>query len=392
VRGNTLALAGDVDASTTFTVFAAKNVKAITWNGKPVKTTKTASGSLVGSLNAPNQNFSLPALKGWKSKDSLPEKKVTYDDSGIAWKVANNTTTPNPTKPYTIPVLYVDDYKFHTGTSLFRTTISGSPTSITLGLQGGGAFGFSVFLNSVQIGAFLGNVSLGAQNVTIPVQPTLLQQKGNVLLVVMDNTGHELRAGALDPRGILLATVEGGTFGTWKIAGTAGGEANIDPIRGPLAEGGLTSERLGWHLPGFDTSKWASASPSIGTAGAGVTFYRTTAKLAIPSGIDVSIAFTLNVPSGSTNSLRAILWINGYNYGLFHPYIGSQVEFPVPTGLLDLNGENTIAVSVWNQDAVEPARVEVGWEIAYIHETGYNFGFDAKALRPGWTEDRLAYT
>lgn len=64
----------------------------------------------------------------------------------------------------------------------------------------------------------------------------------------------------------------------------------------------------------------------------------------------------------------------------------------MPTGILNLNGENTIAVSVWNQgDGADMARVDVGWKVSYVHESGYIFGFNATALRPGWNEGRLAY-
>lgn len=394
IKGHsTLALSGDLDSSSDITVFAPAAVKTVTWNGTPVRTTRAKDGSLVGSLRYSKPKVALPALTKWKSAEGLPEKQTHYIDSGAAWKVANDTTTPNPKKPYTLPVLYADQYGFHTGISLYRTNVTGKPTSVTFGLQGGLAFGFSVFLNNVHIGSYLGNGSLGAQNSTFAIKQTVLRTDANVntLLVVTDNSGHDLRGGALDPRGILLATVTGGSFGTWKIAGTAGGEANIDPIRGPLAEGGLTSERLGWHLPGFDSSSWNSTSPFTGKTGAGVTFYKTTAKLSVPAGLDVSVVFTLNVPSGSTTHLRSILWVNGYQFGLFNPYIGNQIEFPVPTGILNLNGENTIAVSVWSQHDSEPARVEVGWKTAYVHETGYDFGFDASALRPAWNKSRLVY-
>lgn len=393
IEMSNLALYGDIDGPTNVTVFTSKQVRSITWNGKPVRALKEVGGGLVARIGRPTMNLTLPTITGWKSMDSLPEKQINYDDSGPAWKVANKTTTPNPTKPFSIPFIYVDDYGFHTGTSLFRTNISGSPAAITLDLQGGTAFGFSVFLNSRHIGSYLGNVSYEAYNMTLTIPLTVLQpdQKDNVLLVVMDNNGHDELAAALNPRGILLAGVTDGTFGTWKIAGNAGGESNIDPIRGPLAEGGLTGERLGWHLPGFDDSGWPSTSPSTGVLGAGVTFYRTTANLSIPVGLDASIIFTLNVPSNSTAKLRANLWVNGFLYGLFNPYIGNQVDFPVPPGILNYNGVNTIAISVWSQDDTQAARVDVGWETVYVHESGYDFEFDARALRPGWVESRLKY-
>lgn len=394
INGKNLALSGDIDSPTNLTVYASKSVKSITWNGHKVEVKHSTGGALVGYLDGLMADPTLPALTGWKTANNFPEKSSNYSTSSSAWITANKTVTPNPQKPYAGgPVLYVDDYAIHVGTTIFRTTISGAPSEITLGLQGGTAFGFSVFLNSKQIGSFLGNSSAEAYNMTLSASSlTILPSQDNVLVVIMDNSGHALRSGALDPRGILLASITNGTFGTWKIAGTAGRETNIDPVRGSLNEGGLTSERLGWHLPGFNTSAWDELSPLSGVAGAGVQFYVTKANLSIPAGLDVSISFTLEVPSGSTKSLRGVLWVNGYQFGLIHPSIGNQVTFPVPTGILDTRGENTIAVSVWNQaDGEVLAKLDVGWKIEYAHETGYDFGFDASALRPGWVQSREVY-
>jgi beta-galactosidase GanA len=313
-------------------------------------------------------------------------------DAKLMEPVANHSTTSNPTKPLTVPVLYMDDYGFHTGISLYRASVTGTPTSLNLSLQGGTAFGYSVYMNGGHLYSYTGNSTATSHNVTVAITPSSLKGETNTLLVVMDNTGHDETSGALNPRGILSASVTDGSISSWKIAGTAGGEANIDPIRGPLSEGGLTSERLGWHLPSFPTSTaWPSLSPSTGTTNAGITFYRTAANLTVPAGTDTSVIFTLTTPSNMT-ALRAILWVNGYNYGLFNPSVGNQIEFPVPTGILDQQGENTIALSIWNQgDGSAAARVDVGWKVAYVHESGFDFGFDAKALRPGWDSSRSVY-
>lgn len=53
----------------------------------------------------------------------------------------------------------------------------------------------------------------------------------------------------------LLGIAQNPTFASWKVAGNAGGEANIDPVRGVYADGGLHAERLRWHLPRFDDSR-----------------------------------------------------------------------------------------------------------------------------------------
>ena len=144
-------------------------------------------------------------------------------------------------------------------------------------------------------------------------------QGENVLFLLQDHMGHDETTGVLNPRGILNATLLSGgssnttAFTSWKVAGTAGGEANIDPIRGPFNEGGLHAERAGWHLPGFDDSTWESDSPEQGLTIAGANFYRTTMPLDLPEGVDISLAFELSAPANST--LRAQLYVNGYMFG-----------------------------------------------------------------------------
>ena len=210
-----------------------------------------------------------------------------------------------------------------------------------------------------------------------------------MLFVIQDHMGKDQTTGATNPRGILNATLlDGANFTSWKVAGKAGGGDNIDPIRGPYAEGGLHAERLGWHLPGFNDGNWTSASPSTGLKTSGANFYRTNLPLDLPSDHDVSLAFTLRATSSS--KVRAQLYVNGYQFAKFIPYIGNQVEFPVFPGILDYHGNNTIGLSVWAQDEVG-AGIEVGVEVLGVHTSGFNVGFNSTYLRPGWTEERLQY-
>lgn len=336
----------------------------------------------------------------------------------------------------------------HAGTQLFRgvfPTTPAPPTDVFLSLSGGTAFGYSAWLNGGYIGSWHGNASVATQNVTFSLSNATLVSTGgdsekgeNVLLVVMDNMGHDQRSQALNPRGILNATLISSTaqqephvFTSWKIAGTAGSDtrAVLDPVRGFLAEGGLYGERVGAHLPGFPDSEWdvygaQSPAPSArsvtdhlflgsrsGSAaeggggvvtrlrvpGAGMRIFRTTVPgLGVPSGLDVSVSFRLGAPNAGQNRLRAWLFVNGYQYGRFVPHVGNQVVFPVPPGVLDYSAAsgsssgNTIAVMVWSQD-VAGAEVDVEWSIEYVHETSFDVGFEASGLRPGWDESRLEY-
>jgi len=287
--------------------------------------------------------------------------------------------------------LYVDDYGFHNSFHLFRGYFEGSATAVKLSVQGGLAFGWSAWLNGEFVGSYLGNSSVGAGNLTLPLTNATLNANGtNVLLVAQDNTGHDLRAEAVQPRGILSASLEGGAaFTKWKITGEVNGErAQLDPVRGPLNEGGLTAERLGWHLPGFDDSAWNSSAPSTGFVGAGILFYRTVIPLDIPSDVDASFAFVLNAPA--SDKLRVQLFVNGYQYARFNPLVGNERRFPVPPGVLNYAGDNTIGLSIWSQ-AAEEAKVDVKLETEYVVESSWSSRFESKDLRPEWTKERLNY-
>ena len=82
-----------------------------------------------------------------------------------------------------------------------------------------------------------------------------------------------------------------------------------------MNEGGLFGERQGWHLPGFDTSKWASRSLSSGLPNnaAGVGFFVTTFELAFPKNTDVLVSFQFEAEN--TQPYRALLFVNGWKFG-----------------------------------------------------------------------------
>ncbi|KAI8934745.1 hypothetical protein NX059_008433 [Plenodomus lindquistii] len=389
-EGKYLNLKGDIANSTTIEVFAGKTVKQLSWNGKKLKTTGTSYGSLKATVAAFDGTVNLPALDNWKVADGLPEKLPSYDDSSDAWVTADHLDTPNPTKPDTVPVLYVDDYGFHNSFHLFRGHFEGAATGVKLAVQGGLAFGWSAWLNGELVGSFLGNTTAAAGNMTLSfANATVYENSTNVLLVAQDNTGHDLRSDAVKPRGILGATLEGANFTTWKIAGEAGGEnTQLDPVRGPLAEGGLVAERLGWILPGFDDSAWNSSSPSDGIAEAGIAFYRTTIPLDVPAELDASFAFVFNAVG--SKAVRVQLFVNGYQYARFNPYVGNEIKFPVPPGVLNYSGDNVIGVSVWAQTD-EGAKVEVELVQEYAIESSWSSRFESEYLRPGWTKERLSY-
>jgi beta-galactosidase GanA len=180
------------------------------------------------------------------------------------------------------------------------------------------------------------------------------------------------------------------SFSTWKIQGNAGGESNIDPVRGPMNEGGLFGERLGWHLPGFDTSKWERSSPvEEGVQGAGVKWFSTTFSLDMDEDLDVPIGIEIGAPEGTV--ARVLLFVNGYQYGKFVPHIGPQTRFPIPPGIINMRGENSLSVVVWAQTE-GGAKLSTLKLIEYARlESGFDFkGIDGEALQTGWV-DRSKY-
>ncbi|KAL2871798.1 glycoside hydrolase family 35 protein [Aspergillus lucknowensis] len=413
LSGSMLALRGDSKDETTLEIFAPSKVKKVTWNGKSIKVSRTRYGSLKANLAKP-PSIKLPALDGWKTSDSLPERFPAYDDSSPAWVEANHLTTPNPHKPATLPVLYADEYGFHNGVRLWRGYFNGSTSGVFLNIQGGSAFGWSAYLNGHFLGSYLGDAAINQANGTLTFPDNALTTDGtpNILLVIHDDTGHDQTTGVLNPRGILEARLlppedtDGDSvtpeFTRWRVTGTAGGESDLDPVRGVYNEDGLYAERVGWHLPGFDDSEWPDTEPKnpLSFSGATVKFFRTVLPpLDIPKGVDVSISFIFSAPSaptrnsstGDVRAFRAQLFVNGYQYGRFNPYIGNQVVYPVPPGILDYNGENTVGVAVWAQTEAG-ASLGLDWRVNYVVDSSLDAGnLDVGGLRPGWREERLAF-
>ncbi|KAG5733968.1 putative beta-galactosidase A [Termitomyces sp. T112] len=357
IDDDTLAIKGDLNDTTTFEIIApAASSKFVTFNGEALKLSKTPQGTLTAERSAHLPTVELPKLSSliWKTADSLPEIKADYSD--VEWTVANHTVTINPTPPTTPVVLFAGDYGYHTGNILWRGhfTATGDETAFSAQIQGGSAFGFSIWLDSTFIGSWEGN-AVCSEYTSISQFPSLLDEGStHVLTILQDHMGLEENWWAAgedfkNPRGILNYTFFGRSVPTvtvWKVTGNLGGESYADKTRGGLNEGGLYGERQGWHLPGFDDAKWAVGKPTAGISNAGVSFYRTTFNLNIPEGVDYPLA--LVVGNSTTHPhVRSQLYVNGYNFGKYVNNIGPQKSFPVPQGVLNYNGQNTLAVSLW---------------------------------------------
>jgi beta-galactosidase GanA len=344
--GTDLALTGDNGTDSAIEVFS--GASGITWNGKSVQTQVTSTGSRVGviPIAAP---ITLPALTNWKHTQESPESQPGFNDSG--WVVADKTTSNSTTSPGTLPVLFADDYGFHTGSTWYRGrfTSSGKETGITVSAQsGGGAAASSVWLN----GTFLGS-STKDGSTTYPFPAGLLKTEGdNVVSVLTVNMGHEEdyneSNGNKAARGLTGASLVGDPLATitWRLQGVRGGETQLDDVRGPLATGGLYGERAGYMLPGYPTDDWKPVTLPTSDTTPGVSWYDTDVTLDLPMGQDTSLGLTIS--DDPSRMYRAEIYVNGWDMGNYVNYKGPQHSFPIPNGVLNPRGNNTIAIAVWN--------------------------------------------
>lgn len=346
--GDRIMLTGDTDKAGDVELFGFADTHGFSWNGMPIDADVTASASLRGHVDGPAPVV-LPRLTGWHVSDGAPEIAAAFNDS--AWLATDRTDSPNPYWNHQLPILDSDAYGFHHGNVWYRGHFraTGKETGIRLSANTGVHLGnhgiFTAWLN----GHFLGNNPSGAQQFAI--DPSWLKKDGdNVVSVLVDNHGHlqEEHNGAFrEPRGLLSATFAGATPDIrWKIQGNVGGENLADPVRGPFNAGGLYGERMGWQLPGFVDAGWKTTTLPHATEQPGVDWYRTTFHLDLPSGQDVPVALRIHdlVP----HHYRAIVFINGWQIGRYISDVGPQTDFELPSGLLNPQGENTIAIAAWS--------------------------------------------
>src|SRR5262249_6535531 len=140
----TLQLDGDNADNGALEVFT--SAAKATWNGQPLAldTSNLLTGGATGTI-ATAQAISLPALTNWKHAEESPEAQPGFDDS--SWVTADKMSSHSTTAPGSLPVLFADDYGFHTGVTWYRGRFrsSGKETGIHLTSgSGGNAQAFSV--------------------------------------------------------------------------------------------------------------------------------------------------------------------------------------------------------------------------------------------------------
>ncbi|KAA8894151.1 glycoside hydrolase family 35 protein [Sphaerosporella brunnea] len=395
IKGSLLQLSGDLNATDAIEVFAPATVKSFNFNNQKLSLRQTSYGSWSGQVVFTEPKIMLPSLKDlkWKYTDSLPEISSKYDDS--KWTVADKDTTPNPRKLTTPTDLYSSDYGYHVGNLVYRGhfTATGQETAFNITVQGGNAFGFSVWLNSELLGSSHGYDA--GTVVTKSFSVSLKKGSRNIITVLQDHQGlnEDWTAGSEDfkvPRGILYYSFSGSpsTSVSWKMTGNLGGEDYADKTRGPFNEGGLYAERQGFHLPGYPTGSWKTSSPLDGIQSAGVAFYKTSFDLNLPEGYDIPLAFTFGNCTESPN-FRAQLYVNGYQFGKYANNVGPQKVFPVPEGIINHRGKNALGVSLWAMDDAGAKLCGLELEKLLVVQSG--FGSVAPSEQPVWRKRLNAY-
>ncbi|KAJ5612571.1 beta-galactosidase [Penicillium lagena] len=362
ISGSALKLTGDINATTDIEIIAAPSaVSSLYFNEKKV-TTRTIDGRLKGRITYDRPHFECPDLKSqkWHFVDSLPEVKSGYDDSRWTW--CNNTHSNNPRNLTTPTSLYSSDYGFSAGSLLYRGefTTNGSETSFYLLTEGGFAYGHSIWLNSTYLTSWTGSGADMFYNQTLPLRH-LQAGETYIITVLIDHLGNDENFPAntelmKDPRGLVDYSLNGRDKEaiSWKITGNLGGEQYQDHSRGPFNEGAFYAERQGYHLPGAPVTQWKSQSPFTEITEPGVGFWSTSFDLNVPMGYDVPLSVQFSNTTAKDSSIakfRSELFVNGWQFGKYVNNIGPQTRFPVPEGILNYNGPNYLALTIWSMDS-----------------------------------------
>lgn len=331
------------------------------------------------SLSTPDLDIPSLADLDWRYIDSLPELSSEYSDA--EWTRADKTTSNNSQQLLiNTESLYASDYGFHAGMLVYRGhfNATGDETGFALWAQGGSGFAAQAWLDSTLLGSNSSNGSAAFSKDTYNFTETLEPGTHHVLTVLVDNMGldEQYTPGEntmQEPRGIVgwrLSTSKASTTPVeWKIAGNLGGEDYADRVRGPLNEGGLYVERMGYHLPQPPSDDWESRSPllseedgdeeSSDESPGGVAFYSAPLDLDLPADEwDVPLSFVFkNDTADDASSYRAQLYVNGWQFGKLSSVIGPQTAFPVPEGILDYGGRNWVGLVVWALEEGAAAKV-----------------------------------
>lgn len=381
LTGGTLALQGDAEEDSAIEIWGPA-FSAASFNGRPLTLTRQPDGSMraAAAIKGP-EAVRLPDLAqlSWQRRADSPEAAPGFDDSG--WVQADRR--PSAAQTWTMPergqpTLSMSDYGFHHGDVWYRGRFTASDpqaTQLELFYGAGGAGLIQVWVD----GRFLGQHELDTgrsfPETTDSVRLALgeLAPGEHVIAVMVRNNAHNWNLMADDfhreARGLISASLTkrgGQRFAVpiaWRIQGRQGGEELADRLRGPMNNGGLYGERAGWHLPSAPEQGWQPAQATAAPPAPGTYWLRTRFKLDLPRGHDVQLglAFGDTGKPRSERENRVLIFVNGWNMGQFIAHIGPQRTFVIPPGILNPNGENTVALAVTTdgraENALEPVKL-----------------------------------
>ncbi len=371
-ENNGLSIKGDTSETSDIDVWSAASVAGLRFNDQILPLTRGTDGRFSARGVAGPEQFTLPDLMAlpWVRRLDSPEARPDFDDK--AWRKADLTTsaaTVASTAPADQPVLTMSDYGFHHGDVWYRGQFQVAagkalPEQLEITYGGGGAGFMLAWLD----GQFIGQHELGigadsVKPITIDtakftLAKAALQPGNHVLSVMVRNNSHNWDLGADDAhkegRGLIAVSLGTPKFATpisWKIQGNKGGEEIADLLRGPMNNGGLYGERQGWYLPvkaGEAQSGWTSTTPNAPPPQPGTYWLRTSFALDLPKNHDIQLGLAFGDVSKSQTDprTRVLMFINGWNMGNFASNIGPQRTFVLPPGILNANGQNTIALAV----------------------------------------------
>jgi len=301
-----------------------------------------------------SQPLELAAIGGWRSHRDDEEIDPAFNDQAWPPLLISRPFDRDDLQnglPVSGNFFGVDDYGFHHGAVWYRGhfTATGAEQALRLDAIAGRGGACGAWLNGLYLGSRGAN-SDGLIRASLPIEPSMLRRgKANAIAVLFENAPHDENFNRdntrVPPRGILRARFTGGNRNiAWRILGN--GEFNTDPARGPLDAGGLAGEIAGWQDPAFDDRAWAPATLPARAGRAGVTWYRTRVPLNVSLPDDAFVA--LHVEDAPGAHYRASIFVNGWLMAHYASSGAPSHTFPLPTGIVDPRGENTIAIALWS--------------------------------------------
>ncbi|VXA98082.1 beta-galactosidase [Massilia sp. 9I] len=375
-----LALRGDTSEDSAIEIWGPA-FESASFNGQDLALTRQPDGSVRAATLKGPEAVRLPDLTrlAWMRRMDSLESAPGFDDS--AWLQADRR--PSVAQTWTMPergqpTLAMSDYGFHHGDVWYRGRFTASDpkaNQLELFYGAGGAGLIQVWIDGRFVGQHELDVGRSFPETTDSIRLSLgaLRPGEHVVSVMVRNNAHNWNLMADDfhreARGLISASLTkrgGQRFAmpiAWRIQGRQGGEELVDRLRGPMNNGGLYGERQGWNLPKSPAQGWKVARSTDAPPAPGTYWLRTSFRLDLPREHDVQLGLAFGDASKprSERENRALIFVNGWNMGQFIAHVGPQRTFVIPPGILNPNGENTVALAVTTDgragNALEPVRL-----------------------------------